>query len=76
MIIERGNEVSNTSLTSQRRRVAELEALRAKHQTLSLFVFVGTSKANLIAQAQIDEAQSEAVRQGRELQVTRVKWLL
>lgn len=68
--------MANTSLTSQRRRVAKLEALRAKHQPLSLVVFVGTSKANLIAQAQIDEAQSEAVRQGRELQVTRVKWLL
>ena len=35
-----------------------------------------TPEPNLIAQAQIEEAQSEAVRQGRELQVTRVKWLL
>jgi len=76
LIIERGNAVTNTSLTSQRRRVVKLEALRAKHQPLSLLVFVGTPEANLIAQAQIDEAQSEAVRQGRELRVTRVKWLL
>ena len=68
--------MANTSLTSQRRRVAKPEALRAKHQPISLLVFVGTPEANLFAQTQIDEAQSEAVRQGRELQVTRVKWLL
>ena len=68
--------MANTSLTSQRRRIAKLEALRAKRQPLSLLVFVGTPEANLIAQARIDEAQAEAVHQGRELQVTRVKWLL
>ena len=67
--------MSNTSLTSQQRRVAKLEALRAKHQAISLLVFVRTPEANLIAQAQIEEAQSEADRQGRELQVTRVRWL-
>ena len=52
--------MSNTSLTSQQRRVAKLEALRAKHQAISLLVFVRTPEANLIAQAQIEEAQSEA----------------
>jgi regulator of protease activity HflC (stomatin/prohibitin superfamily) len=66
--------VTNSTLTSQRRRVQKLEAIRARKAQHVVLVFSGTPEADANADRLIEEGRSEAERLGKELQVIRVGW--
>jgi hypothetical protein len=74
LIIGRGNEVTNTSLTSQRRRVAKLESIRAQKSQHVVVVFFGTPEADEQAEKLIAQGRLDAERLGKELQVIRIGW--
>ena len=66
--------MTNTSLTSQRRRVAKLESIRAQKSQHVVVVFSGTSEADEQSDRLVEEGRAEAERLGKDLQVIRVRW--
>ena len=66
--------MTNSTLTSHRRRVQKLEAVRAQKGQHVVLVFSGTPEADANADRLIEEGRSEAERLGKELQVIRVGW--
>jgi hypothetical protein len=67
-------EVTNSTLTSHRRRVQKLEAVRAQKGQHVVLVFSGTPEADANADRLIDEGQKLAKLLDKELRVTRVCW--
>ena len=66
--------MTNSTLTSHRRRVQKLEAVRAQKGQHIVLVFSGTPEADANADRLIEEGRSEAELLGKELQVIRVGW--
>ena len=66
--------MANTSLTSQRRRVAKLESIRAQNSQHVVVVFFGTPEADEQAEKLIAQGRLDAERLGKELQVIRIGW--
>jgi hypothetical protein len=74
LIIERGNAVTNTSLPSQRRRVAKLESIRARKSKHVVVIFNRTPEADEQSEQLITQGRLDAERLGKELQVIRIGW--
>ena len=66
--------MTNSTLTSQRRRVQKLEATRARKGQHVVLVFSGTPEADANADRLIEEGQKFAKLLDKELRVTRVCW--
>jgi len=66
--------VTNSTLTSHRRRVQKLEAVRAQKGQHVVLVFSGTPEADANADRLIEEGQKLAKLLDKELRVTRVCW--
>ena len=66
--------MTNSTLTSHRRRVQKLEAVRAQKGQHLVLVFSGTPEADANADRLIDEGQKLAKLLDKELRVTRVCW--
>ena len=66
--------MTNTSLTSQRRRVAKLESIRAQKSQHVVVVFFGTPEADEQSEKLIAQGRLDAERLGKELQVIRIGW--
>jgi hypothetical protein len=66
--------VTNSTLTSHRRRVQKLEAVRAQKGQHVVLVFSGTPEADVNADRLIEEGQKLAKLLDKELRVTRVCW--
>ena len=66
--------MTNSTLTSHRRRVQKLEAIRARKAQHVVLVFSGTSEADANADRLVEEGRAEAARLGKELQVIRIGW--
>ena len=64
--------MTNSTLTSHRRRVQKLEAIRAQKSQHVVLVFFGTPEADTHADRLIEEGRAEAERLGKELQVLRI----
>ncbi len=66
--------MTNSTLTSHRRRVQKLEAIRAQKSQHVVVVFFGTPEADADADKLVEEGRAEAERLGKELQVIRIGW--
>ena len=66
--------MTNSTLTSHRRRVQKLEAVRAQKGQHVVLVFSGTPEADANADRLIEEGQKLANLLEKELRVTRVCW--
>ena len=66
--------MTNSTLTSHRRRVQKLEAIRAQKAQHVVLVFSGTPEADANADRLIEEGQKLANLLDKELRVTRVCW--
>ena len=66
--------MTNSTLTSHRRRVQKLEAVRAQKGQHVVLVFSGTPEADTNADRLIREQQKIAKLQGSELNIVRVRW--
>ncbi len=66
--------MTNTSLTSQRRRVAKLESIRAQKSQHVVVIFFGTPEADEQSEKLITQGRLDAERLGKELQVVRIGW--
>ena len=66
--------MTNSTLTSHRRRVQKLEAVRAQKGQHVVLVFSGTPEADANADRLIEEGQKLAKLLDIELRVTRVCW--
>ena len=66
--------MTNSTLTSHRRRVQKLEAVRAQKGQHVVLVFSGTPEADANADRLIEEGQKLAKLLDKELRVTRVCW--
>ena len=67
--------MTNSTLTSHRRRVQKLEAVRAQKGQHVVLVFSGTPEADANADRLIEEGRSEAERLGKELLIIRICWM-
>jgi hypothetical protein len=68
------NEMSKSSLVSHSRRVAKLEAIRARRSQHVVLVFTGTPEADAIADKRVEDGRVAAEQLGKELRVIRVGW--
>ena len=66
--------MTHTSLTSQRRRVAKLESIRAQKSQHVVVIFFGTPEADEQSEKLITQGRLDAERLGKELQVVRIGW--
>jgi hypothetical protein len=62
------------SVQSLKRRVAQIEAERARQSEYVVVVFFGTAEADADALVRVEAARLEADRQGKTLQVIRIGW--
>ena len=64
----------NSTLTSHRRRVQKLEAIRTRKPQHVVLVFFDTPEADADAYRLVEEGRAEAERLGKELKVIRIGW--